>query len=71
MLKEAYRMPKYLLRYYVGAGVVGAREVDELIKRDMVDRDGSMQIKGNYRINQLLESVKCMDPYQKYEYLMT
>ena len=40
MLKEAYRMPKYLLRYYVGAGVVGAREVDELIKRDMVDREG-------------------------------
>mgnify|MGYP006872393225 FL=1 len=30
-----------------------------------------MQIKGNYRINQLLESVKGMDPYQKYEYLMT
>jgi len=28
------------LRYYVGAGVVGAREVDELIKRDMVDREG-------------------------------
>ncbi len=40
MLKEAYRMPKYLLRYYVWAGLVGVKEFEGLTKRDMTDKEG-------------------------------